>query len=95
MTHHTVSKGYISPPSIERIPDAARRMAVSISQVYREIKAGRLGPLVKLGPRASGLPSSSVDEWIYEKIESSPGFAEAVADFQKSVSGNQEGGGDA
>lgn len=85
----------IAAPAIERIPKAARRMAVSVSQVYREIKAGRIGPLVKLGPRASGLPSSSVDAWILGKIEASPGFAAAVADFQKSVSGNQEGGGDA
>ena len=53
---------------LERIPAAARRMAVSTSQVYREIKAARLGPLVKLGPRASAVPSSSVDAWIAARI---------------------------
>ena len=41
-------------PAIERVPTAARRMGVSVSQAYREVKAGRLGPLVKLGERASG-----------------------------------------
>ncbi len=56
-------------PAIERVPTAARRMAVSVSQAYREVKAGRLGPLVKLGERASGLPSSAVDAWIRARIE--------------------------
>lgn len=82
-------------PSIERIPSAARRMGVSVSSVYREIKAGRIGPLVKLGPRASGLSSSSVDAWILGKIEASPGFLAQAENFKKSVSGNQDGGADA
>ena len=55
-------------PAIERIPTAARRMGVSVSQTYREIKAGRLGLLVKLGERASGLPVAAVDAWIMSKI---------------------------
>jgi predicted DNA-binding transcriptional regulator AlpA len=54
--------------AIERVPAAARRMAVSVSQVYREVKAGRL-LLVKLGERASGIPVSSVDAWIQSKID--------------------------
>lgn len=53
---------------LERVPQAASRMGVSPSQVYREIKAGRLGPLVKLGPRASALPAESVDSWISARI---------------------------
>lgn len=53
---------------LERIPTAAGRMGVSTSQAYREIKAGRLGPLVKLGQRASAVPSTSVDRWIEERI---------------------------
>jgi predicted DNA-binding transcriptional regulator AlpA len=60
-------------PAIERIPTAARRMGVSISQAYREIKAGRLGPLVKLGERASGLPVAAVDAWIQSKIDAAGG----------------------
>lgn len=54
---------------LERIPSAAGRMGVSTSQVYREIKCGRLGPLVKLGRRASAVPSASVDAWITARIE--------------------------
>lgn len=53
---------------LERIPTAASRMGVSISQAYREIKAGRLTPLVKLGQRASAVPSTSVDRWIEARI---------------------------
>lgn len=60
-------------PAIERVPTAARRMGVSVSQVYREIKAGRLGPLVKLGERASGLTYAAVDAWIQSKIDAAGG----------------------
>ena len=54
--------------SLEKIPAAAHRMGCSTSQAYREIKAGRLGPLVKLGARASAVPSESVDGWIAARI---------------------------
>lgn len=54
--------------ALEKIPAAARRMGVSVSQAYREIKAGRLGPLVKLGERASAVPASSTDAWIAARI---------------------------
>ncbi|WP_153145187.1 AlpA family transcriptional regulator [Dechloromonas sp. H13] len=60
-------------PAIERVPMAARRMGVSVSQVYREIKAGRLGPLVKIGERASALPAAAVDAWIQSKINAAGG----------------------
>ena len=59
-------------PAIERVPTAARRMGVSISQVYREVKAGRL-LLVKLGERASGIPVASVNSWIQSKIDAAGG----------------------
>lgn len=59
--------------ALERIPAAAKRMGISVSQTYREIKNCRLGPLVKLGERASALSSESVDRWIAERIaESTP-----------------------
>ena len=61
-------------PAIEKVPAAARRMAVSVSQVYREIRAGRL-QLVKLGERASGLDVAAVDAWIIAKIEKAQGGA--------------------
>lgn len=54
-------------PAIEKVPTAARRMAVSVSQVYREVRAGRL-KLIKMGERASGLDSAEVDAWIRLKI---------------------------
>jgi len=54
--------------ALEKIPAAARRMGVSISQAYREIKAGRIGPLVKLGARASAVPAESVDSWVAARI---------------------------
>ncbi len=56
------------PLALEKIPTAAIRMAVSISEVYREIKRGRLGPLVKIGSRSSALHSASVDAWINSRI---------------------------
>lgn len=54
--------------ALERLPHAAKRMGVSLSQTYREIKAGRLGPLVKIGERASAVPSEAVDAWIAARI---------------------------
>jgi len=55
--------------ALEKVPHAARRMSISTCQAYREIKAGRLGPLVKIGERASALPVAAVDAWIMSKIE--------------------------
>jgi len=65
----------MDPQRLERIPQAAGRMGVSLSQVYREIKSGRLGPLVKLGPRASAVPAHAVDSWIAARIAESMGGA--------------------
>lgn len=55
--------------ALEKVPHAARRMGVSTCQAYREIKAGRLGPLVKIGERASALPAAAVTAWIQAKID--------------------------
>lgn len=64
-----------APPSpatvaaLEKIPYAAKRMGVSTATLYRELKSGRLtGPLVKVGERASAIPSTSVDAWIADRI---------------------------
>ena len=59
-------------PAIEKVPAAARRMAISTSQAYREIRAGRLR-LIKLGERASGLETAEVDAWIQSKIDAAQG----------------------
>lgn len=64
--HATPSPAAVA--ALEKVPHAARRMGISISQCYREIKAQRIGPLVKLGERASALPAESVDRWIAARI---------------------------
>ena len=64
---------HAQPIALEKVPAAAVRMACSTVHAYREIKAGRLGPLVKLGARASALPSASVDAWILAKISEAGG----------------------
>jgi predicted DNA-binding transcriptional regulator AlpA len=72
--------------ALEKIPAAARRMGISTSSVYRELKAGRLaGPIVKVGERASAIPSASVDAWISARI------AEASGDVQTSTHGGHHG----
>lgn len=58
--------------ALEKVPHAARRMGISVSQAYREVKAGRL-LLVKIGERASAIPSTSVDDWIKSKINAAGG----------------------
>ena len=55
--------------ALEKVPHAARRMGISTCSCYREIKAGRLGPLVKVGERGSALPAVAVDAWIQAKID--------------------------
>lgn len=57
------------PVRLEKIAAAAIRMAISIPGVYREIKDSRLGPIIKLGPRASALDSADVDRWIATRME--------------------------
>ncbi len=68
MLQASIAKNLSNPTALEKVPAAANRMACSVSQVYREIKAGRLGPLVKVGARSSALPSSSTDAWIAARI---------------------------
>ena len=58
------------PARLEKVPAASNRMGISVSQAYREIKAGRL-TLVKLGVRASAITSESVDAWIEARITES------------------------
>jgi predicted DNA-binding transcriptional regulator AlpA len=53
---------------LEKVASAAQRMAVSVAQVYREAKAGRL-TIIKLGSRASALDAAQVDAWIAGRIE--------------------------
>ncbi len=53
--------------ALEKIPQAARRMGLSVSGVYREAKAGRL-TIIKVGERASALNCAEVDKWIADRI---------------------------
>lgn len=72
---------------LERIPAAASRMGISVSQAYREIKSGRLTPLVKLGERASAVPMESVDRWIAERIAESAIRQESTGAVNTSAQG--------
>ncbi len=74
MPHHVIAsqptQGQPSPPTIaalEKIPSAAHRMGVSISQFYRIAKREGLR-IIKVTERASAVPSSDVDSWISERI---------------------------
>lgn len=69
-------------PALEKVPAAARRMGCSVSQAYREIKTGRLAPLVKLGGRSSAVPAESVDAWI----------AARIAEAKQNTTGEKTGG---
>lgn len=53
---------------LEKVPVAARRMTISVTQLYREVNAGRLGPIVKTGERSSAIESDSVDAWIEARV---------------------------
>ena len=68
MAQITRSTTQAQTPALEKVPAAARRMGCSVSQVYRELKNGRLSPLIKLGARSSAVPAESVDAWIAARI---------------------------
>lgn len=57
--------------SLERPRDAAKRCGISVSQLYREVKAGRLSPPIKVGERASAFPAEEIDRFIAERIKES------------------------
>jgi prophage regulatory protein len=57
--------------SLERPRDAAKRCGISVSQLYREVKAGRIAPPIKVGERASAFPSEEIDRFIAERIKES------------------------
>lgn len=53
--------------ALEKVPHAARRLALSVSGVYRLVAAGQLR-LVKTGVRGSAIPSEDVDAVIAARI---------------------------
>jgi len=58
-------------PRLERPRDAAARCGISVSQLYREVKAGRIAPPIKIGERASAFPSGAIDRFIDDRIRES------------------------
>ena len=64
------ASGLPSPATVaalEKIPTAARRMGVSVSQFYRIAKRDGLR-IIKVTERASAVPQTDVDAWISERI---------------------------
>ena len=64
--------------ALEKIPTAARRMGVSISQFYRIAKRDGLR-IVKVTERASAVPAEDVDAWINNRINGHASAGKAVA----------------
>lgn len=56
------------PQRLERPRAAAARCGISVSQLYREVKARRIAPPIKVGARASAFPSDEVDRFIADRI---------------------------
>lgn len=54
---------------LERPRAAAARCGISVSQLYREVRVGRIAPPVKVGERASAFPSEDIDRFISERIK--------------------------
>ena len=54
-----------------RLPDVEIKTGLRKSAVYAGMKAGTFPKCIKLGPRASAWPLSSIENWIAEKISES------------------------
>ena len=84
MSHHVTAAqplhGRPSPATIatlEKIPSAAHRMGVSVSQFYRIAKRDGLR-IIKITDRASAVPAEDVTGWINERISRHAGAGKAV-----------------
>jgi prophage regulatory protein len=58
-------------PSILRLPDVKARTGLSRSSIYLAISRNDFPAPIRLGRRAVGWDSTSVDSWIIRKIEQS------------------------
>lgn len=77
---HLPTRGLPSPATVaalEKIPMAARRMGVSVSQFYRIAKRDGLR-IIKVTERASAVPQTDVDAWINTRISLHAGAGKAV-----------------
>jgi predicted DNA-binding transcriptional regulator AlpA len=76
-TYHP-AHGQPAPATLEKIPSAARRMGVSVSQFYRIARRDGLR-IIKVTERASAVPQADVDAWISERINRHSVAVKAVA----------------
>jgi len=60
--------------ALEKIPHAARRMSVSVSQFYRIAKRDGLR-IIKVSERSSAVIASEVDTWIQKRVAACSGVA--------------------
>lgn len=80
MTNQTqlcASPGAVSPATaaaLEKIPHAARRMGMSVSQFYRTAKRDGLR-IIKVSERSSAVPAEDVTAWIQRRISACSGAA--------------------
>jgi prophage regulatory protein len=51
-----------------RLPELIARTGMSRSTIYDEMAAGRFPKMVKLAPRAVGLPESEYEAWAAARI---------------------------
>lgn len=56
-----------------RLPDVEARTGLKKSAIYSGQKNGTFPKCIKLGPRASAWPLSSIENWIAEKIRGARG----------------------
>jgi len=66
-----------SVAALEKIPVAARRMGLSVSQFYRIAKRDGLR-IIKITERASAVPEIDVTNWINERISRHTATGKAV-----------------
>lgn len=58
--------------ALEKIPHAARRMGMSVSQFYRTAKRDGLR-IIKVSERASAVPSEDITTWVNRRIAACSG----------------------
>ena len=61
------------PPELPfvRAKDLPLKTGLSSSQIYELIDEGEFPPLVKIAPRASGVPSNWLQVWLEFRVETS------------------------
>lgn len=74
-TNPQQSPGTVSPGTVaalEKIPNAARRMGMSVSQFYRTAKRDGLR-IIKVSERSSAVPEEDVTAWIQRRVAACSG----------------------